>query len=72
MNKIGIQLYFEGANTSWVMDAEKIDDCLVMLGFEEHESDDEKEPAFKTEQILDKEDLELIKKFIDSVLSDAS
>lgn len=72
MSKTGIQIYFEGANTSWVMDAEKIDDCLVMLGFEEHELDDEKELVFKTEKVLDREDLELIKAFVDSVLSDAS
>lgn len=70
MGKKVIQLYLDGADANWVLDSEKIDDNLVIFGFEEHKSDDEIEQVFKTEQVLDKKDLELIKVLIDSILSE--
>lgn len=69
-DKLEIQLFFDGANSRWIMDAEKIDGNLVLFGFEEH--DDELKKVFKTEQILDKEDLVLVRHLINSILGDAS
>jgi len=68
VSKKGIQLHHESVSTTWVMDTEKVDDGLVMFGFEEHCLTDEQEQVFKTEQVLDKGDLFLIKVLIDETL----
>ncbi len=65
--KLGLGLYLEGVDTLLRMDTEKIDDNLVIFGFEEHVFGDGSR-AFKTEQVLDKEDLILLRNLIDSSL----
>lgn len=69
-NKKEIKLYFDGSDTAWVIDTD-IHLKFVMVGFEEHELTANKlVRKFATEQLLDKEDLEVIKLLIERTLSE--
>lgn len=65
-----IQIILDGIQGSWLMDYKKIDDNLVLFGFEEHELDDESEQVFKTEQVLSREDLLKIERLISNALGE--
>lgn len=67
-NKLGVELYLESIKTLLVMDTEKIDDGLVMFGFEEHCFEEGNKSALKTEQVLDIEELTLFKALIDKTI----
>lgn len=73
MSKREIELHFDDVKTSWVMDTEILDGC-VLFGFEEHFNECDchiKDKAcISTEQVLDKKDLEMIKLLIDKTLKE--
>lgn len=67
-NKLGVELYLESVETLLIMDTEKIDSDLVIFGFEEHVYEEGNKRGFKTEQVLDIEELTLIKQLIDKTI----
>lgn len=72
MSKRELKLYLSEVNTQLVVDIDLVDEDLFLFGFEEHKECKGQIKSFKTEQILDKEDLKIIRALIDSALSDAS
>lgn len=68
-NKLGVEMYLESVETLLIIDTEIIDEDLVMFGFEEHVFEEGGKRVFKTEQVLDVEDLTLIKHLIDKTIA---
>jgi len=67
-NKLGIELYLESFETLLMMDTEKIDENLIIFGFGEHVFEEDTQRVFKTEQVLDLEELKMIKALIDKTI----
>lgn len=75
MSKRKIELHFDGANTRWVIDTDIHDENFIMLGFEEYHDCEEcncSNRKIVTEQLLDIEDLRLLKILIDKTYEELS
>ena len=75
MSKRKVELHFDGADTRWVIDTDIHDEKFIMLGFEEYHDCGYcncNNRKISTEQLLDVEDLHLLKILIDKTYEELS